>query len=160
MQFLSHLAETRQPIGYSIELCTKVIEAVKRELKRTNLVVKYVPVSTSSRISALTSGEIDLECGSTTSTAERRKEVEFTIPTFIAAARLLVPPRGRMLALGGRRVRVIDEGRGRPVVVIHGLGGQAENFAPTLRELAGFRCVSADRAGAGRSDPGRPGAEG
>lgn len=86
----SYLAETRQPIGYSIELCTKVIEAVKRELKRTNLVVKYVPVSTSSRISALTSGEIDLECGSTTSTAERRKEVEFTIPTFIAAARLLV----------------------------------------------------------------------
>lgn len=86
----SYLAENKQPIGYSVELCAKVVEAVKRELKRADLAVKYVPVSSSTRISALTSREIDLECGSTTSTAERRKEVDFTIPTFIAAARLLV----------------------------------------------------------------------
>lgn len=85
----SYLSENRQAIGYSIDLCTKVIEAIKRELKRTDLAVKFVPVSSSTRISALTSREIDLECGSTTSTAERRKDVEFTIPTFVAAARLL-----------------------------------------------------------------------
>ncbi len=86
----SYLAEDRQPIGYSIDICTKVIEAIKRELKRSNLAVKFVPVSSSTRITALVSHEIDIECGSTTNTAERRKQVDFTIPTFMAATRLLV----------------------------------------------------------------------
>lgn len=86
----SYVVEGQTPIGYSIDICHKVVEAVKRELKRPDLAVKYTPVSSSTRISALTSGEIDLECGSTTSTAERRKQVAFTIPTFIAHARLMV----------------------------------------------------------------------
>lgn len=86
----SYLAEDRQPIGYSIDICTKVIEAIKRELKRSNLAVKFVPVSSSTRITGLVSHEIDIECGSTTNTAERRKQVDFTIPTFMAATRLLV----------------------------------------------------------------------
>jgi glutamate/aspartate transport system substrate-binding protein len=86
----SYLSADRQAIGYSVDICVKITEAIKRELKRSNLTVKYVPVSSSSRISALTSQEIDLECGSTTNTAERRKQVDFTIPTFMAATRLLV----------------------------------------------------------------------
>jgi len=71
----------------------------------------------------------------------------------------LVPPRGRRLRLGGRSVRVIDEGAGPPVVLIHGLGGQAENFAALTPHLAGFRRLSIDRAGAGRSAAAPPGAE-
>ena len=85
----SYLSADRQAIGYSVDICVKITEAIKRELKRSNLTVKYVPVSSSSRITALTSQEIDLECGSTTNTAERRKQVDFTIPTFMAATRLL-----------------------------------------------------------------------
>jgi len=72
---------------------------------------------------------------------------------------VLVPPRGRRLRLGGRSVRVIDEGAGPPVVLIHGLGGQAENFAALTPHLAGFRRLSIDRAGAGRSAAAPPGAE-
>ncbi len=86
----SYLAQDRQPIGYSIDICAKVVEAIKRELRRSNLSVKFVPVSSSSRITALTAKEIDLECGTTTNTAERRQQVDFTIPTFMAAMRLLV----------------------------------------------------------------------
>lgn len=85
----SYLGDGKQPIGYSVDICAKVVDAVRRELKRPNIAVRYVPVSSANRISALTSGDIDLECGSTTSTSERRKQVAFTIPTFIAAARLL-----------------------------------------------------------------------
>jgi len=90
----SYVVEGQTPIGYSIDICNKVVEAVKRELKRPDLAVKYTPVSSSTRISALISGDIDLECGSTTSTAERRKQVAFTIPTFIAHARLMVRDGG------------------------------------------------------------------
>ncbi|MBS1226923.1 MAG: amino acid transporter substrate-binding protein [Proteobacteria bacterium] len=86
----SYLNDNRRPIGYSLDLCLKVVDALKHELKRSDLAVKFAPVSSASRIAALTSGEVDLECGSTTSTAERSKQVAFTIPTFLAATRLMV----------------------------------------------------------------------
>ncbi|WP_263772376.1 amino acid ABC transporter substrate-binding protein [Propionivibrio soli] len=85
----SYLDENNRPIGYSIDICLKVVDAMKRELKRSDLTVKYVPVSSSSRMKAVASGEADIECGSTTSSAERRKEVAFTIPTFLAVTRFL-----------------------------------------------------------------------
>lgn len=86
----SYADENQRPIGYTVDICAKVIEAVKREIKRPDLVVKYKQVNTDSRFPALIDGEIDMECGNTTNTAERRKKVAFTIPTFIAATRLLV----------------------------------------------------------------------
>lgn len=90
----SYLDEAKNPIGYSIDICMKVVEAVKRELKRPTVTVKFVPVTSASRMKAVISDEVDLECGSTTSTAERRKEVAFTIPTFVAATRLMVREGG------------------------------------------------------------------
>ena len=86
----SYTDENQRPIGYTIDICTKVIEAIKRETKRPDLVVKYKQVNTDSRFAALIDGDIDMECGNTTNTTERRKKVAFTIPTFIAATRLLV----------------------------------------------------------------------
>lgn len=79
-----------RPIGYSIDLCLKVADAIKRELKRPDLVIKYATVTSASRFTDLAASAIDLECGNTTNTAERRTKAAFTIPTFIAAARLLV----------------------------------------------------------------------
>lgn len=108
----SYLNENRNPIGYSLDLCLKVVDALKRELKRPDLAVKFALVSSASRITALTSGEIDLECGSTTSSAERSKQVAFTIPTFLAATRLMV--RGdseiRSLANLARKTVVTTKG--------------------------------------------------
>ena len=87
----SYLDDNKRPIGYLIDLCLKIAEAVKRELKRTDLTIKYVSVNNAdTRLKALNSGEIDLECGSTNASPERRKLADFTIPTFIAATRLLV----------------------------------------------------------------------
>lgn len=85
----SYLDGIQRPIGYSIDICMKVVEAVKRELKRPDLIVRFAPVTSASRIPALINGEIDLECGSTTSSAERRKQVAFTVPTFVAVTRLM-----------------------------------------------------------------------
>lgn len=86
----SYLDGDKKPVGYSVDLCLKVVDALRRELKRPELAVRYVPVTSATRIPALLAGDIDLECGSTTSSAERRKQVAFTIPTFIAVTRLLV----------------------------------------------------------------------
>ena len=82
--------EANRPIGYSIDLCLKVADAIRRELKRPDLMIKYTTVTSSSRFTELAAATIDIECGNTTNTAERRTKAAFTIPTFIAAARLLV----------------------------------------------------------------------
>lgn len=86
----SYLDEAGNVIGYSIDICHKVVEAVKHELKRPDLTVKYVPVTSITRYPALVGGDIDLECANTPSTTESRKKVAFTIPTFMAVTRLMV----------------------------------------------------------------------
>lgn len=86
----SYLDENKNPIGYSIDLCNRIVEGILRELKLPQLNVVYLSVTPSTRIPAIINGEADLECGSTTNNAERRKQVAFTIPHFVAAARMVV----------------------------------------------------------------------
>jgi len=86
----SYLDDNKKPVGYAVDLCLKIVDAVRRELKLPQLNVAYLPVTSSSRIPAIVDGKADLECGSTTNNAERRKQVAFTIPHFVAAARMLV----------------------------------------------------------------------
>ena len=82
-------ASGKQPVGYTIDICLKVVEAIKRELRQPGLTVNFVQVPTADRIAALKAGKYDLECGSTPNTAEAREQVAFTIPTYIAGARIL-----------------------------------------------------------------------
>jgi ABC-type amino acid transport substrate-binding protein len=86
----SFLDGEKKPTGYAIELCLKFVEAIQKELKLPQLNVAYLPVNSSNRIPAIVEGRADLECGTTTNTPERRKSVAFTIPHFIASARLMV----------------------------------------------------------------------
>ncbi|MDP9130348.1 MAG: transporter substrate-binding domain-containing protein [Candidatus Binatota bacterium] len=77
----SFLDDKQQPVGYSMDLCSKVVDAVKTELKMPNLKVAYQPVTSANRIPLLQNGTIDLECGSTTNSVERQKQVAFG-PTY------------------------------------------------------------------------------
>ena len=77
----SYLDDKQQPVGYAMELCGKVVDAVKTELKLPNLKVAYQPVTSANRIPLLQNGTIDLECGSTTNSVERQKQVAFG-PTY------------------------------------------------------------------------------
>ena len=86
----SYLDGNKKPVGYAVDLCVKIADAVRRELKLQQLNIRYLPVTPSTRIPAIVEGQADLECGSTTSNAERRKQVAFTIPHFVAAARMVV----------------------------------------------------------------------
>jgi len=86
----SYTDENKQPLGYSVDLCMKVAEAVKKELKMPAMKIQFYSVDSTTRFSALLEDKIDLECGSTTNNAERRKKVAFTIPHFFSSVRALV----------------------------------------------------------------------
>jgi glutamate/aspartate transport system substrate-binding protein len=85
----SYINEKGEPVGYSVDICLKIFDAVKAELKKPDLKVKYVALKPADRIAAVKSGRVDVECGSTTNTVERQKEVAFSFTTFMAGARLL-----------------------------------------------------------------------
>ena len=77
----SYLDDKQQPIGYAMDLCMKIVDSVKAELKLPNLKVNLQPVTSSNRIPLLQNGTIDLECGSTTNSTVRQEQVAFG-PTY------------------------------------------------------------------------------
>jgi ABC-type amino acid transport substrate-binding protein len=109
---LSYLDKDKRPIGYSIDVCMKVVDALKRNLNLPKLAVKFFEVTPETRISSLIDGTIDLECGSSSITAERLKQVSFSTPTFISTIRMMVRD--------GRGVSSISNLRGRTVVTTRG----------------------------------------
>jgi glutamate/aspartate transport system substrate-binding protein len=77
----SYLDDKQQPVGYAMDLCMKIVDAVKAELKMPTLKVNLQPVTSSNRIPLLQNGTIDLECGSTTNSVARQQQVAFG-PTY------------------------------------------------------------------------------
>ncbi len=87
---LSYLDADKKPIGYAVDLCLRLADAVKAKLALPRLEIGYVMVTGADRIAAIVEGRADLECGSTTNNAERRAKVAFTVPHYITGARYLV----------------------------------------------------------------------
>ena len=108
----SYLDEAGNRIGYSIDICMKVVDAIKRDLKRPDLAVKFVPVTSVTRYPALIDGQIDLECANTPNRADDRRRVAFTIPTFMAVTRLMVRE--------GSSIKTIYDLKDKTVVTIWG----------------------------------------
>lgn len=79
-----------KPVGYALDLCLKIADAVGRKLGMKSVPVEFLQVTPANRIAMVEQGKADMECGSTTNNAERRQKVAFTIPHFITGARLLV----------------------------------------------------------------------
>jgi glutamate/aspartate transport system substrate-binding protein len=84
----SYLGPDNKPIGYSIDLCMKVIDAVKKAVGKPDLKIKYVPVTSQTRIALMANGTIDIECGSTTNNLTRQKQVDYLPVTFITGTKL------------------------------------------------------------------------
>src|SRR5690348_7503601 len=76
-------------IGYSQEIALKIVDEVKRRLNRPNLEVKFVPITSQNRIPLMQNGTIDLECGSTTNTFDREKQVAFSDSIFLYGVRMV-----------------------------------------------------------------------
>jgi len=108
---LSFDSGSNRPAGYSVELCNLIASAVKLELGRSDIIIKYQPVTADNRFSEIQSGKIDLLCGATTKTLSRMEIVGFTQPTFVTGAALLSridTVVNRVEDLAGKRVAVVN----------------------------------------------------
>ena len=108
----SFIDAQKLPQGYSVDLCLRITDTIKAELKLPRLDVKFVPVSSSNRIPMLLDGKIDLECGSTTNTRDRKQQVAFAYTTFVAGI--------KMLAKRNANITTIEDLRGKEIVVTKG----------------------------------------
>jgi ABC-type amino acid transport substrate-binding protein len=86
----SYLDDKAQPVGFSMDICDRVVDEVKKATGRADLKINRQPVTSANRIPLLQNGTIDIECGSTTNNSERAKQVAFAINTFYTGTRFLV----------------------------------------------------------------------
>jgi glutamate/aspartate transport system substrate-binding protein len=148
----SYLDDNQKPIGFAMDICYKIVDAVKKELKLDKLEVKLTPVTSSNRIPLLANGTIDLECGSTTNNAEREKQVSFTNTHFLTASRFVSKKSAKLAR--------IDDLKGKSVVSTGGTTNIKQlNEANAARNLGvniitakdhaeAFLMVETDRAAA------------
>lgn len=108
----SYIDNDQKYVGYAVDICGKIVDAVRKELDAPNLRVEMLPITSSTRIPLMTNGTIDLECGSTTNNAERQKQVAFTNSHFVTASRF-----ASKKALG---IKTIDDLKGKSVVSVAG----------------------------------------
>jgi glutamate/aspartate transport system substrate-binding protein len=130
----SYLSARGEPIGYSIELCRKLAEAIGEAVGR-ELELKWLAVTSETRIDAIVSGRADLECGSTTNNLERRRQVAFSPVIFVAGTKLLVRR--------GSAIRSYRDLGGKVVVVTSGTTNEAAMRQITRRFKVDFKLAAA-----------------
>ena len=86
----SYLDDKAQPVGFSIDICDKMVDEIKKVTGRADLKVQRQAVTSANRIPLLVNGTIDLECGSTTNNSDRAKQVAFAVNYFYTGTRFLV----------------------------------------------------------------------
>ncbi len=109
---LSYENAEGQPSGYSVDLCRRIAAAVKAHLDKEDIDAKFVRVTSNERISAVVTGKIDIECGSTTVTLSRQEQVDFTLPTFVTGGSVLSLAKNGiqdMSDLSGKKVGVVKD---------------------------------------------------
>ena len=105
----SFLDDKREPAGYSVDVCRRVVASLQQQLKLKELRVKWIPVTAESRVAAVTKGEIDLECGTTTATLGRQGTVDFSNLIFVDGGGVLLRadhPAEKVSDFNGRKIAV------------------------------------------------------
>jgi glutamate/aspartate transport system substrate-binding protein len=108
----SYYDDKQQVVGYAMDICMKIVDAVKAELKMPNLKVALNPVTSATRIPLMANGTIDLECGSTTNNLDRQKQVGFTNTYFVTA--------NRYIAKKASNIKTLADLKGKTVVSTSG----------------------------------------
>lgn len=146
----SYLDDNQKPVGFAMDICYKIVDAVKKELKLDKLEVKLNPVTSATRIPLMANGTIDLECGSTTNNAERQKQVAFTNTHFLTASRYVFKKSSGL--------KSIDDLKGKTVVSTAGTTNIKQlteanvekklgaNIIPAKDHAEAFLMVETDRA--------------
>jgi glutamate/aspartate transport system substrate-binding protein len=103
----SFVGADQKPNGYSVDLCNRVADDLKRDLQMPDLAVKWIMVTVENRVASVQNGTIDLECGSTTNTLSRQAQADFSLTTFVTGASLLTLKETVTASLSGLRIAVI-----------------------------------------------------
>jgi glutamate/aspartate transport system substrate-binding protein len=148
----SYLDDKQQPIGYAMDLCMKVVDAIKNELKLPNLKVNLQPVTSSNRIPLLQNGTIDLECGSTTNSVQRQQQVSFGPTYFVINVTAAVKKNSGVNGLADLNGKNISTTSGTTAVPL--LKGYEKTKGIDVKEIYGkdhaesFLLMADDRAAA------------
>jgi glutamate/aspartate transport system substrate-binding protein len=152
----SFLDARGRPVGYSLDLCAAVVEAAAAELGVASLRVEYVQVTPEDRLSRVAAGEVDLDCGSTSSTVERQRLVTFSPTIFVSATRLLVRADSRARGLADLRGAAVAVARGTTAVAVVRDLSERAGLALRLVETRDYRDaldqVASGLAGAAAGD--------
>jgi len=152
----SYARPGRPPIGYSIDLCLAIVEAIKSELGMNDVAVSYAEVTPRDRIERVVKGAVDLECGQTTNNAERRRVVAFSPSIFISGTKLLARSSARFKSyrdLKGKRI-VVTAGTTNETAIRSVNDRERLQFAivPASENADAFRAVAAGQADAWAGD--------
>jgi glutamate/aspartate transport system substrate-binding protein len=146
----SYYDDKQQVVGYAMDLCYRIVEAVKKELNNSDLKVQLNPVTSATRIPLIANGTVDLECGSTTNNLEREKQVSFTITHFVTA--------NRFVSKKAANLKTVDDLKGKTIVSTSGttnlkqiteINGQKNlglNILAAKDHAEAFLTVETDRA--------------
>ena len=109
----SYLDASKQPAGFTVDICSRVANGIQQQLGLDKLDVKWVPVSEQTRFDMIRDGKIDVECGTSTNTLSRQKIVDFSLTIWLDGANFVVDPArygARKLGdLGGKKIGVVDK---------------------------------------------------
>ena len=132
----SYYDDQQKPVGYAVDLCMRIVDAVKKELKMPDLKVNYQLVTSANRIPLMANGTIDLECGSTTNNLERQKQVWFTITHFVTA--------NRWVAKKSSNVHALNDLKGKTIVSTAGTTNIKQITEINAAQNLGMNIISAN----------------
>ena len=106
----SFVDDAKRPVGYTVDLCKRVVASLEQSLGVQGIQVKWVPVTSQSRFDAVSKGEVDMECGSSSVTLGRLKQVDFSNYTFVDGTGLLARAENKVTTLAdlsGKKIGVV-----------------------------------------------------
>jgi glutamate/aspartate transport system substrate-binding protein len=146
----SYLDDNQKPIGFAIDICLKIVEAVKKELRLDKLTAEFNPVTSSTRIPLLANGTIDLECGSTTNNPDRLKQVAFTNTHFLTATRFISKKASKLNSIEDLKGKTVASTSGttniRQLTEANAARNLGINITPAKEHAESFLMVETDRA--------------
>src|ERR1700690_4318231 len=146
----SYLDDNQKPIGFAIDICRKIVDAVKAELKLDKLAVEFNPVTSSTRIPLLANGTIDLECGSTTNNADRLKQVAFTNTHYLTATRFVSKKSSKLNSIEDLKGKTVVSTSGttniKQLTETNAARNLGINIVPAKEHAESFLMVETDRA--------------
>src|SRR5579859_7702137 len=132
----SYYDDQQRPVGYAMDICAVIVNAVKNDLKMSSIQVNYQLVTSANRIPLMANGTIDLECGSTTNNLERQKQVWFTNTYFVTA--------NRWVSKKSAHLRSLNDLKGKTVVSTAGTTNIKQITELNSQKNLGLNIISAN----------------